>query len=191
MPTLTALLSKLDCSSSKRKSEWQELPASTENDELIEFRSRGQDVLRELLRQECDKPLSPVDAPRKDKVDWQAVLAKASELQKEEEDLHKKRSHTHQKVGRLKMLKRAMERRMQDNAGSFSANLKTYPEESKNSSAPFMNSHSRSGAPTSRRVDSGGQIIFCSHSADDWSRCSASTRSVITMHVIEEELEYM
>jgi hypothetical protein len=185
MPTLNTLLSKLNCSSSKPKHEWQELASTNENDELGDLRSRGQEVLRELLKQEPGKPLMPVDKRSGNKIDWQAVLAKVNELQKEEEALQQK---NHAKIGRLKKLKQAMERRMQDNKGSFSANLKTYPDR-RNLSSSFMRSHS-GAAPIARRVDSGGQI-FCSHFADDRSKCSTSTKSAVTMHAIDEELEYM
>ena len=187
MPTLTTLLCKLNCSSNKPKHEWQELPPTCESDELGDLRSRGQDVLRELLKQEPGKPLVPGKKSPGEKIDWQAVLAKANELQREEEAIQKREQASNEnKVGRLKKLKRAMERRLHDNSGSFSANMKTY---SSNPSPIVMKPHS-GAPPTARRIDNGGRI-FGSHSSDDRSRCSTSTRSAVTMHVIDEELEYM
>lgn len=172
MPKLLGLLSKLKCYH-KHKADWESLPSNVDDDRM-EFESHGQEVLAALMQRD----IGGADISGEE-VDWIAGVAKARRIQKEE--LPQKREG---KIGRLKQLKRSLERRMQDGKATFSANMVTY------SISEISKSHAglrRTSRP--RRINSTGQILFSS-TVDDHSRCSASTRSVHTMHVIDEELEY-
>lgn len=180
MPQFMALVSKLNCFD-RHQGGWESLPSTGEHD-CPALSSRGQDVLALLMQQDVEKSGNPGDD-----VDWVAIVEKANQYQRKEEALRMKQERN---FSRLKLLdlKRSLERRMQDGKGSFSANMVTYSMES---SAIPLKSYVTSTGNRPRRISNTGQIFFGGTTIDDRSRCSTSTRSVQTMHVIDEELEFI
>lgn len=135
-------------------------------------------------------------------VDWAAVIQKANQLHQEEEDkLHRK-----QRILSLKKMKRALERRRRHDAvGSFSINMLTYRTvDATQPASPLSRTHKKH----SRGIDNDDgtmtennnhhhtrpQWSDTSSASDDPSRCSnsvASTKSMGTMHIIKEDIEYL
>lgn len=189
MPKLVGLISSFCCYSKAKSHHWRSLPSTDEEDGGY-FRERGHEVLAGLLH-DCssdsdrDEVFSFETSGEKE-TGWQDFVAKSNECREKNVDSCTKSQHT---MSRLEKLKRAVERRRQDCNGSFSANMVTYSEPC----VPMKSSSMCKISPRTdqiRRSNSTGKFCFSS-SADDRSRSSVSTRSVGTMHVIDEELEYL
>ncbi|KAG7363722.1 hypothetical protein IV203_027083 [Nitzschia inconspicua] len=167
----------------RRNAGWESLPSAGRRDDYPEFVARGQEALGVILRQDLG---GTIDIPD-ERANWVTIFNGKSNKQKKKEKKLRKYDRG-VKMSRLTQLKRSLERRMHDGRGSFSANTVTY---STRNSEIYQKSTVGSRIPNgSRRINSTGQIFF-STSIDDRSRCSASTRSLHTMHVIDEELEYI
>ncbi|KAG7342525.1 hypothetical protein IV203_007618 [Nitzschia inconspicua] len=168
----------------RRNAGWESLPSAGRGDDYPEFVARGQEALEVILRQDLG---GTVDIPDERANSVTVFTSKSNKQHKKEKKLCKDDRGV--KMSCLTQLKRSLERRMHDGRGSFSANMVTYStRKSEIYQKPTVGSRIPNG---SRRINSTGQIFFSSTSVDDRSRCSASTRSLHTMHVIDEELEYI
>jgi hypothetical protein len=196
--------------------------ASIEDDKSNDkFRSRGQELLKALLEDDSetsdDVPSTGDDIIDKNnscnssnnntnkksghkkqntKLNWNSVIQNTKELQRGEKEAFNR----HQRINRLKMLKRAMERRRLDSTGSWNANIVTYNESSSprsTSSKGYVCSCCCCSTTTSSsdgddvRDEKKTGYIKLPAGSDEGSRSSTSTRSIRTMQVIEEELEYI
>jgi hypothetical protein len=166
------------------------------NTDNAEFRLRGQEVLKALLEDDNSETSNEYcygtnhinsnnNQRMKNKFNWNTIVRNTKDLPKEE----KEKFNRHQKINRLKLLKRAMERRRLDNTGSWNANIVTYYDNDK----PIRKkiSHENKGGSSTSNVNLSLEANTTKFVSDEISRSSCSTRSIGTLQVIDEELEYL
>jgi hypothetical protein len=154
MGRFSSVVTKLNCFHRQRNPE-KHVPIP--QDDYDVFRARGQEILRSMLIQSEQQGQC---------VNWAAAIGKATESSADDDMVR------HERINRLKDLKRSLERRRRfDSAGSFSINMLTYK--------------AVDAIRPSQPVSPGKASNF-----DDRSRSSASTKSNATTNVIDEDTEY-
>jgi hypothetical protein len=130
------------------------------HDDYDEFQCRGQQILRSMFAQSEQQGKGE---------SWAAAIQKFE--QEEQERIH------YQRMNNIRHLNRALERRRRfDNDGSFSINMVTF--KAVDVTKPIHK------APSSV---SNKSYLNCSNYDD---RSSASTKSNVSMHVIDEDIEF-